>query len=96
MKIHLVASNEEKYSTKKTKMNIALKYSKQEDYVSVIIFKSFLEVILIFFITPRLAFPIPGSVPGKVLQAVCENNTDRKKQRFNFQEGLVLQQQENL
>ena len=44
MKIHLTASDEEKYSTKETKMNIALKYSVVEDYISVIIFKNILKV----------------------------------------------------
>ena len=97
MKIHLVASKEERYSTKKTKMNIALKYSKLEDYVSVIIFKSFLEVnVEDKFIKQSLSFDIPGCLPRKVLQAVCENYIDRREQRFGFKEDLVLQQQENL
>ena len=44
MKIHLVGSEEEEYKAKKTRMNIALKFSKLENYVSVIIFKSVIEV----------------------------------------------------
>ena len=44
MKIHLVGSEEEQYKAKMTRMNIALKFSKLENYVSVIIFKSVIEV----------------------------------------------------
>ena len=49
MKIHHIASDEEKYSTKETKMNIALRYSLTEDYVSVIVFKSIFKEILFQF-----------------------------------------------
>ena len=44
MKIHLVASDEEQFYSQKTQMNIALKYSVVEDFISVIIFKSILKV----------------------------------------------------
>ncbi len=37
-------SKEENYFSKRNKFNIALKYSKKENLVSVIIFKCFLEV----------------------------------------------------
>ena len=49
MKIHLIVSDEEKYPTKETNMNIALKYSVAEDYICVIIFKSTLKVYLFQF-----------------------------------------------
>ena len=48
MKIHLVGSDQEQYKAKKTRMNIALKFSKLENYVSVIIFKSIIEVRRLF------------------------------------------------
>ena len=44
MKLHLAASDEENYSSKKYQMNIALKYTVIEDSISVIIFKSILQV----------------------------------------------------
>ena len=37
-------SEEENYASKQNRYNIALKYSKKENLVSVIIFKCFLEV----------------------------------------------------
>ena len=47
MKIHLLALDEETYTSKTIQINIALKYSATEDYVSVILFKSILEVQII-------------------------------------------------
>ena len=96
MKIHLVASNEEKYSPKKTKMNIALKYSKLEDYVSVIIFKSILEVTFQNMSLNNINNQFPGCLPRKVIKAVCKNIIDGKLQRAGFKEGLVFKQQENI
>ena len=43
-KIRLIASEEEKYETKKIKLNIALKFSTINDSISVIIFKSIIDV----------------------------------------------------
>ena len=47
MKINLLASDEEIYFTNTIRMNIALKYSSREDCISVILFKSILEVQII-------------------------------------------------
>ena len=44
MKIHLLSSDEEIFSAKTIRMNIALKYSAREDYMSGILFNSILEV----------------------------------------------------
>ena len=47
IKLPLLMSEEESYFSKRNKFNIALKYSKKENIMSVIIFKCFLEVKMI-------------------------------------------------
>ena len=45
LKIPLIESDEEKYSSKSNRMNVALKFLPNENRISIIIFKCFLEVI---------------------------------------------------
>ena len=45
LKIPLIESDEEKYSSKSNRMNVALKFLPNENRISIIILKCFLEVI---------------------------------------------------
>ena len=55
-------SEEESYFSKRNKFNIALKYSKKENIMSVIIFKCFLEVKMILPIHNNIIHLILGRI----------------------------------
>ena len=55
-------SEEESYFSKRNKFNIALKYSKKENIMSVIIFKCFLDVKMILPIHNNIVHLILGRI----------------------------------
>ena len=44
LRLRLISSSEENFDYKKNKLNIALKYDKYENKISIIVFKCYLEV----------------------------------------------------